>query len=181
MKQAIFPFLLASSNLGRCSSLLSRVSCARSSLTKIPGGLILLALLMICSFCFQSRRRQTMVLGRLTEPVVAFALLPTRWARSISGSSSRLSFSLSISFTLIWCCPRFPFLPLECRLFEYYSYFGSPNIFDLLSVVIEGTAHLFNLFFDLMHSGWGWFQVLDIFLGELKARLLLASVFLGNI
>ena len=44
---------------------------------------------MIFSFCFQSRRRQTMVLGRLTEPVVAFALLTTRWARSISGSSSR--------------------------------------------------------------------------------------------
>ena len=90
-------------------------------------------------------------------------------------------------------------------LFEYLLYFGfgvvpgfcfflsnavysniTPStlvlqIFDLISVLIEGTAHLFNLFFDLMQSGLAWFQVLDIFLGELKAHLQVASVFLVNI
>ena len=41
-----------------------------------------------------------MVLGRLAESVAAYAFL-TRSARSICGSSSRSSFSLSISFTLV--------------------------------------------------------------------------------
>ena len=151
-----FPVSSRFSNIGRCSSILSRVSCARSSaLTKIPGGLILLALLKILSFYFQSQRRQKMVLGRLAESVAAYAFL-TRSARSICGSSSRSSFSLSISFTLVSVLSqvsasssRMP----SIGIFFLLLWFSS-RIYNLFSVIIfEGTAHHFNLFFDFMQSG----------------------------
>ena len=171
------PFVLASSNLGRCSSLLSRVSCARSSLTKIPGAWFFLHLWW--SFLFASNHGGD---GPWTSQGASCSILLFCRAGSTLGSLSRLSFSLSISFTMVSVLSqvsapssRMP----SSRILLLHLWFSRYS--NLISVVIQGTAHLFNLFFDLMQSGWAWFQVLDFFLGELKAHLQVASVFLGNI
>ena len=74
-KYAIFPALLASLSLSSCAFRFSIVSFARSSLKNILGGFILRAALRISSFWFQSRKRHTMVLGRVLIPSAALVLI----------------------------------------------------------------------------------------------------------
>ena len=75
----------------------------RSSFTNILSGLILQAHFRIVSLSFQSRRRQTMVRGRLAELWAETGLrelLPTRCALSTSGALVRFNSSFKACFTL---------------------------------------------------------------------------------
>ena len=100
-----------------------------------------------------------MVLGRLAEPVVAFAFL----GDSMSSLDMRFFIEVKLLFEYLLhfgfgfnlsqvsaSSSRMPSIP------EYFSfYFDSPAglIYNLFSVIIfEGTAHHFNLFFDFMYS-----------------------------